>query len=731
MPSAKTLLRSFAGGEITPEMYGRLDNVKFQTGLALGRNGIVLPHGPFTKRPGFGYVRAAGDSTKRVRIIRFAFSADQTMVLEFGHLYLRFHTLGATLLAGSPAAYNGATAYVLGDLISSGGTNYYCVAPTTGNAPPNVTYWYALPSAAYQIPTPYTESDLFNIRYAQSNDVITLTCAGTSMRELRRLGATRWTLTAPVLGSSPPAPTVPGAATGGPGGGTPKNYFYKVTAVSEDGYEESLPTSAVTAAMDLSVAGNAITVSWTAPAGLSNPSYRVYKTVGTTGRLYGFMGETVGLNLVDDNITPDYSRSPPTTVIRLDTAGNYPVAVTYNEQRRVFGGTANNPQGIYMTRTATETNLAVTVPSSSEDAISFTIKATEQNAIRHLAPLNDLMAFTVNGVWRVASDGALLPAAVRPKMQTTYGASIVTPALTGNSCLYVETNGRKVRDVNYSWEAQSYTSDDRSIMAPHLFMGYTIVDAAFAKSPDQVYWAVRSDGALLSMTYVPEHQVFGWCRHDTDGSFESVCTVTENNEDVLYAVVLRTINGASVRHIERLASRQFATQADQFFVDAGATYSGAAATVITGLAHLEGESVVALADGAVVTDLTVTGGQVTLPTAASKVHIGLHYESDMQLLPLSVEGAPAGGQGTTKSVSYAYLRAYQTGLLKAGPSFESLREVPARTNEPYDSPPRLINRTVDILIDPDISDDAQLCVRSDTPTAMTISSIALKVLISA
>ena len=685
MPSTKTLLRSFAGGEITPEMYGRLDNVKFQTGLALALNSIVLPHGPVTKRPGFALVRAAGDSTRKVRLIPFAFSATQTMVLELGHQYMRFHTLGATLLdTGVP----------------------------------------------YQISTPYNEADLFGIRFTQSNDVITLTCLGYQVRELRRLAPTNWTLTAPTLGSSPNPPTVPVATPSG-SGGTPKNYFYKITSVTSDGYEESLPTSAVTAALDLSIAANNITVSWTAAAGLTSPSYRVYKTVGTTGRLYGFMGETTGLNFVDDNIQPDYSRNPPTAVIRLDSTGNYPTAVTYHEQRRFFGGTANNPQGVYATRTATESNLAITTPQSSEDAISFVIKAQQQNAIKHLAPLNDLLVFAVNGVWRVGADGPLLPDSIRPKVQTTYGSSDVTPALTGNSCLYVETNGRKVRDVSYSWEAQAYTSDDRSIMAPHLFQGYTIVDAAFAKSPDQLYWAVRSDGVLLCLTYVPEHQVFAWTQHSTDGVVESVCTVTENNEDVLYALIRRTLNGVTTRCVERMASRQFATQADQFYLDCAATYSGAATATITGLSWLEGKTVNALYDGAVATGLVVTGGSITLPVAASKVTVGLPYNADTQLLPISVEGAPAGGQGTQKSVSYAYLRVYKSGQFSVGPAFNALTAVPTRTNEPYDSAPRLVNDTVDVLIQPDISDDAQLCIRSSEPTGLTISSIAMKVTVSA
>lgn len=684
MASSKTLTRSFAGGEITPEMYGRLDNVKFQTGLALARNGIVLPHGPFTKRPGFAFVREAGVSASPVRIIPFSFSATQTMVLELGHLYMRFHTMGGTLLdTGVP----------------------------------------------YVVATPYQATDLSALKFTQSADVITITCTGYQTRELRRLGAVNWTLTVPTLGSSPAAPTSPTATVSG-SGGTAKNYYYKVTTVTPDGLEESLPVGPTTvAAVDLTVVGNKVTVAWTAPAGITAPSYRVYKTVGGSGRLYGFMGETTDVNFIDDNITPDYSRNPPASVIRLDTVDNYPGAVTYFEQRRCFAGTVKNPQAVYMTRTATESNLAVSNPSNSGDAVSFTIKAQQQNAIRHLVPLGDLLAFSVSGVWRVYANnnGAILPSTVAARPQTYYGSSDVAPQLTGNNCLYIETNGRGVRDISYSNDAQGYTSDNRSVMAPHLFQGYTLVDMAFTKSPDAILWCVRSDGALLSMTYVPEHQVFAWTQHQTDGAFESVCVVAENNEDVLYAVVRRVVNGSTLRYIERMSSRQFATQSDAFFVDAGATYSGAPVSTLSGLTWLEGKTVVALADGAVVQDLVVTGGAIALPVAASKVHVGLPYVTEMQTLPLAIENMPAGGQGTQKAINNAYVRVNRTGLLQVGPTTARLVDVPTRTNEPYDSPPRLISEQVDLMVDPDWGEDAQLWIRSDTPTPLTVSSITMDV----
>jgi len=770
MPSVKELTRSFAGGEITPEMYGRLDNVKFQTGLALCRNALVLPHGPVTKRSGFGFTNVAGSATYTPRIIPFAFNATQTMVLEFGHLYIRFHTQGGTLLEASKSI-TGATqanpgvvtsaahGYANGDWVyiaNVGGMTrlnfrYFKVANVTANtftlqdtitgANINTATFSAYTSGGtvarvYQIASPYDFTtagfSIFDLEYTQSNDVVTLTHPLFATRELRRLGATNWTLTQPTLGNAltqPGTPTV--VATAGTGTASNKGFYYKVTTVSADGTEESLPTANSTVANnDLTLPGAKNTISWTTAG--SGVTYRIYKAVNGAGRLYGYIAETSDLSFVDDNITPDYSKNPPAATIRLDTSGNYPACVTYFEQRRMFAGTSTNPQTVYGTRSATESNLNTSLPSNAADALAFTIKAQQQNAIKHLVPMNDLLALTVGGVWKIGTNNnqALAPTTLSIRPQNYYGANSVHPLVTGNSVLYVEANGRRVRDIAFQWQAQVYAADDRSIMAPHLFQGYTLGDAAYSRSPDQVAWFVRSDGVLLGMSYVPEHQVFGWHQHITDGKFKSVCVVTENNEDVLYAVVERTLRSTTVRTIERMSTRLFDAQADAFFIDCGSTVVfGSPNTTVPYLDHLEGKNVVALADGAVVQGLTVTNGAVTLPTAASKVQIGLPFTADIQTLPMAIESMMAGGQGTTKSVDYAYLRVNRTGIVKVGPSSDRLTTIPPRTNENWDTPPRLRSEILDLLVNPDISQDAQLWVRSDDPTPLTVSAITMKVMV--
>jgi hypothetical protein len=263
-----------------------------------------------------------------------------------------------------------------------------------------------------------------------------------------------------------------------------------------------------------------------------------------------------------------------------------------------------------------------------------------------------------------------------------------------------------------------------SLRAPHLFDGYDIVDMAYSKAPYPVIWFVSTSGKLLGLTYVPEQQLGAWHQHDTDGIFESCTVVAEGSEDVLYVIVKRTINGATVRYVERQATRRFATQADAFFVDAGATYNSFPTTVISGLTWLEGKTVSILADGAVHRQLVVTGGALTLDTAASKVQIGLPYCSDLQTLPLAYP-ATDGGQGRPKNVNQAFLRVVKSSGVFAGPDFSNLREFKQRTTEPYGTPPNLVTDEIQITLSPSWQTAGQVCVRQLAPLPLTLTSLTL------
>jgi hypothetical protein len=576
MASVRHLFRSFAGGEMSPEMFGRVDDAKFQTGAAKVRNFVPMPQGPLENRAGFAFVREVKDSTKKARLLPFTYSTTQTMVIELGAGYIRFHTQGATLGPGTPAAYNGATTYAVGALVSYSGANYYCIAATTGNLPTNTTYWYALPAGIYEIPNPYAESDLFDIHYVQSADVLTLVHPNYAPRELRRLGATSWTLTTISFASSISAPAAPTLTESLPH--SEYNYTYVVTSLASDGISESAASSSSTINGDFGQSGYYITISWGAVSGASR--YRIYKL---QGGLYGFIGETATTSIVDDNIAPDMSITPPVYDTVFASSGNYPGAVSYFEQRRIFAGTTNAPQTLWMTRSGTESDMSYSIPTEDTDRINFRVAAREANTIRHIVPLTQLLALTSAAEWRISpvNSDVITPTTISVRPQSYIGASNVQPSIVNNTVVYGAARGGHVRELGYSWQASGFVTGDLSLRAAHLFDNYEISDMCYSKSPQPVLWFVSSTGYLLSLTYVPDQQIGAWAWHDTDGTFESCTSVAEGSEDALYAVVKRTIGGTTKRYVERMASRQVGELKNCFHVDSGLTFNGTNTTATT------------------------------------------------------------------------------------------------------------------------------------------------------
>jgi len=600
MPVTRNFKQAFSGGEISPEMFGRIDDTKYQQGAAKLRNFIAKPQGPAENRPGFAFVKEVKDSTKAVRLMSFTFSTVQTMVIEMGNTYFRFHTQGATLNYSDGAAWNGSTTYLVGAIAKYNNVNYYAKTNHSGSQPPNSTNWYALPSdMTYEIPSPYLEAELFDIHYVQSADVMTIVHPSHAPRELRRLGATQWELKEINFGSPIASPTgvsvsayIPSSSSTNTD--TYEAHEYVVTAIGSNLIDESAQSSSGSANNNIFVTGAKNTVSWNAVSGAAR--YRVYKE---QAGVYGFLGETTSTSIVDANIAPDFSRTPPVYDNPFPSSDNYPGAVSYFEQRRVFAGTNNDPQTIYMTKSGTESNMSFGIPIRDDDRIKFRVAAREANTIRHIVPLTQLLLLTGSAEWRIASvnSDAITPSSISVKPQSYVGANNAQPVIVNNSMVYAAARGGHVRELGYNWQANGFITGDLSLRAPHLFDNFTIVDMALAKAPLPIVWMTSSNGKLLGFTYVPEQQVGAWHQHDTDGTFESVASVSEGNDDVVYCVIKRTINGAVKKYIERMGTRLYETQRDSFFVDAGATYNGINTntgqnvTISGGTNYTRGESV--------------------------------------------------------------------------------------------------------------------------------------------
>lgn len=869
----KTLNRSFAGGEISPQLFSRLDLDKFQTGLALCQNMETLAQGPVQNRPGFQYVLTAKYVLANTILLPFSFNTEQTFALEFGDGYIRFHTNGQTLLEGARALSNVSTAnpalftasapndYAVGQWVQLSGMTtmptlsgrWAIVASKPTSTTFTLTDLFGAPistiglpawgagagqvSRVYEVVTDYPHTILNTLHFVQSADVLTIVTELRQPYELRRNGPTDWTLQAiqftsglaapqssgavtspklheyaveafvletgfstpvfvncsndltipgyrnvigwspqasaasyniykknsvgtyrrigaartetqwiddgthedqngdpfpppsevvlpPLVASATPVAAPSSGVTATPTGGGAIAYRYAVTSVNSGTKEESLASGPTTANNDLSTAGNYNTIQWPTVAGVSD--YNVYRY---TNGLWGFIGPA-GDNgtFVDRNILPDTSITPPIQISPFNGPGNFPRAVSYHQQRRVFGGTLNQPQNLWMTRAGTEKNLGYSIPSRDDDGIGLRVVSREANTIRHIVPMDDMILLTSGGEWQVsaADSGPITPANVSVKPQGYTGASNVQPVVTNRTILFAQDRGGAVRELEFSWQSQSFQTTNVSILAPHLFDYHTVRQLAFTRSPVPSLWSVRDDGVLLGMTYVPEHEVRAWHQHITDGAFESICSIAEGDEDVIYAVVRRTVNGQTMRYIERKHTRRFDTPSDQFFVDSGATYVGAPASTISGLYHLEGKTVAILADGGVSPSQVVTGGQVTLDAPASKVQIGLPYVSRIKTLPLSIQ-TQAFGQGSVKNISKVHLRVISSNGFSAGPTFDRLRKYPMRFQEPYGSPPELVTGEVPLDMAPSWQRDGSVCVQQDEPLSLMLLGMALDV----
>ena len=570
--------RSFAAGEIAPSLYARTDQNRYSSALRTCRNFIILKHGGTANRSGTEFIEEVKTSAKETRIIPFIFNADQTYVLEFGDEYIRFYKDGTQITVSGVTAWSGSTAYVVGDLASRLGVNYYCILAHTNQQPPNATYWYPLTGDIFEIPSPYVEGDLFDLNYDQSGDVITITHPSYKVRELRRSGDTSWTLPIVTFAPSLSAPANLASSASGTA------VSYKVTAVKRETYEESLPTDAVGSSSETSV------LSWDVVAGAVE--YNIYKK---KQGVFGLIGVSDTSTFTDATITPDETITPPikrnpfaetpistvvinaggtgyavgdiltitqtgassgkvlvekvsagvitqisiydegegyavatglattggggsgaTVDITAVRTGTFPSVSNYYQSRHLYGGSDGESETTDGSRAGNFNNFTRSSPLQDDDAIRFNLAGREVNIIRAYIDLGTLIVLTSGAEWNVrgSADGILLAGEPNPKQQSYYGSSKLRPILIGNTVLYVQARGNLVRDLGFRLEVDGYTGNDLTIWSNHLYEQFTIVDWAYSQIPNSIVWLARSDGTLLGITYLRDQELIAHHKHD-------------------------------------------------------------------------------------------------------------------------------------------------------------------------------------------------------------------------
>jgi hypothetical protein len=721
VPRNTLVQRSFESGELAPALTARADLARYTTGLRTCRNFIVQRAGGAANRPGTTFL-AAAKTTNQTYLYPFVFAAaDASYVIEAGGNYFRFYHNGVRVTVSGVTAWSNATAYVVGDLASLAGVNYYCILAHTNQTPPNATYWYPLTGNIYEIPTPYVVGrfqDPARAHFEQQGNIITITHLDEPPRELRYESATRWTLTLIATGPTIAAPTGGSGTAGGVG---TRTFKYVVTAGKAETYEESDPSSAITVASAADPTETApVALSWTPVSGAVE--YYVYSDPFGNGT-YGFIGTATGAAAFNDTgLTPDFNLTPPVPRALFIGTNNYPATSVTYQQRRIFAGTHNNREQVFASQVGFRANYGIRSPLQDDDAVTFTLASKTIQPIHHMVALKRLILLTDSRVWRIEGDeaGTLLPTAINADEHAYVGSAFVEPVALGNALVYVQARGTVLRDLQFSRELEGLTGRDLTLLSTHLFTNYTIVEMDLALVPNSVIWCVRSDGTLLGLTYIPEEDVVAWHRHDTDGLFESVAVVPEGDEDAVYFVVKRTINGVAKRYVERLHTRKFTDLEDGYFVDCGITYSGAATTTITGLTHLQGKTVYGLADGVVVGPFTVpASGAIALTTAASTVHVGLAMTAQFETLDIDVQGSSIRDKRKRVSALALLLESSTRGFF-VGPDSAHLTEF--GVEGPWDTD-TLVSGQVELTNTTTYTNHGRVFIEHTDPTPLTILGV--------
>lgn len=667
MPKVSPIQNNFNGGEISPLLYGRTDIDQYKASLATCFNGIPVVQGGWMRRPGSYFVNEVKDSADITRVVRFEFSTTQAYILEFGDLYIRV--------------------YRDHGIVESA------------------------PTVPVEIVTPYTSAQVRDLKLAQSADVLYIAHPSHQKRKLSRTSHTAWTLTAIADVDGPYLSTNTTATTLTPSG-TTGSVTVTASAVTGINGGTGFQTTDVGRMVRFK---HSTTWSWgtiTARASTTQVTVSLANTTtasGTTSWRLGLWSDTTG----------------------------HPACVTFFEDRLWWAGSPAAPQRLDGSKTGDYENHG---PSATDgtladsDGIAISLNSNDVQVIRWM--LDDekgLLVGTVKGEWIVrpsSQSEALTATNASAKQSTSHGSANIQALRAGKAALFVTKSKRRLRELAYVFEADGFRSPDMTVLSEHITRG-GILDMAFAQDPQPIIWCVRNDGTLIGFTYDRDQKVLGWHRHTLGGGgiIESVATVPSPDgvRDELWMVVRRTIDGSTVRYVEYLTPpfERGDTPEDAIYLDCALTYDGAPATTISGLDHLEGETVTILADGASHPTREVVSGEITLDRAASTVQVGYAYNSDGQCLRMEVGAADGTAQGKTQRTHRVVFRLHETLGLKVGPSFARLDTIPFRSSgdDTATAVPLFSGDKGDFSWPGDYTSENYVCWRFDGPFPGTVLAI--------
>jgi hypothetical protein len=453
-------------------------------------------------------------------------------------------------------------------------------------------------------------------------------------------------------------------------------------------------------------------------------------------RITGFTSSTV----VTAKVIKDLGNATATAVWNegaFSSVKGYPSSCSIHESRIIFAGTSESPSTIWGSVTNDFENFRQ--GAYDADSYSFTLASNSGGRIQWLTSKTGLLVGTTQDEWSLSSsDGTrpLTPTNVLAKKQSRYGSTSLPALIINDTVIYLQKMGRKLREFVYTWNSETWISNDLTALGEHVTRG-GIVEQSYQRVPDAILWLVRTDGQLISMTYEREQQVVGFSRHITlGGTFESVATINGlNGEDEVYVSVKRVINGATVRYIERFRTgmRDALDNADTsswWYLDAAVKKTfGSPTSTITGLSHLEGQTVSVWADNAVgsliVTQPTVVSGSITLQSPASSVLIGLPYTSTLTPMMLQKDLQDGTSAGRRMRVNKMNVKVYNS--LAGEYSSDGVTWFPLvsrHLSDNMDNLPPVLLGYERVSVSSNWKDGVDISIRQTLPMPLTVVAIA-------
>lgn len=691
MPKVSPIYTNFNVGELSDLLDGRSDLEQYNRGGKDCRNGIGLIYGPFLGRPGTLHMEEVKDSTKKTRLLEFVFSPTDANIIEMGENYFRFYDTDGRL--GAP----------------------------------------------YEVAHTYTEAELFDVHFAQSNDVITLTHENHKPATLTRSGPTSWALADYDLVGNPYLPDNTSATTITPSG----------------------TTGAITLAASANIfEADDVGTFWKIGEPTGSPEVQGFVEITAFTDAQNVNADVIS-TLSTGSATTDWAESAWSDA----TDKGWPARCGYFQNRLCFARSTAEPNGLWLSRPFIFDDFN---PGTglADDAISEIVKACNDvkwiQGSRRLVIGSDVGDFVVESG---DASGVITPESLGINQNTRWGSEAIQPEFIGSYLYPIQLKSRKVRELSYLFQEDSYKSADTTVLSEHITES-GIVQTAYQRDPYSLMYCVLNNGKMAVMVRESDQAVLGWTPFLTengDGEFESVAIIPHPTEDydAVFVVVKRTIDGVVERHVEQfkspiIPSRQedcfylddgltfnafeqttgvsltlSATTGDGITVTAGAAYFtsamedrriraidangdrlgelviktfnsttevigdvvddfsatsyaaeewGVSVVSLSGLDHLEGKTVNNLTDGGVGDPAVVSSGSVTISDGADGkdgfiVNVGLGYTTRWKNMPIEAGSANGTAQTKRKRIYECGFKFYRSLGMQVGADEDHLKDL--------------------------------------------------------